>query len=306
MKIVPLKILLGYLLLCLGIVACGGSGTDADAGDSTGTTNNNGAAITPENLPWNNLFPKGLDSITLKATDCTYITSLRSAPNNVTTTAVANATVTYTLGSSSIRVKSVAQGMPAIQDIVVGDSIQSTYKLTLLSAARSIASVLVTMPVDSLDRTALLRPDVSDSQKQNFIHVYEEGNKNSTLYCRNIVNPITRDSLNVAVSQRVAVFMQRSPEPIVYSSVKGCVVPSGARQFTYSLNRNGEAKFNDVLLPLDWLTAPTNTNSKYVEITSFEANGASTSSMSITTNAFETANVFFTTGRDASFSHRCS
>jgi hypothetical protein len=261
----------------------------------------------PENQPWKSLFAPGVDKLILRATGCVGSFYNNSTPGNSTNTTASNATVTISLGSTTMSVKVAAQSLTFPVDMLVGDSTDSNYNLTLPSGTRTVVKELrADSSVGPEKRVLVVRVSSSIANKQDLIYSYDDGVVTTNLVCRaGLVNTITTSAANVSLPERLKLVMQNSKDAVVTSPAAGCPALSGRTVYTYSLNKSGEIKFNDVLLAADWLNGAANINSLYEEYSSFEPSGASNSVIRMHNNKFEGVTLFSTISRDPSFSHRC-
>jgi hypothetical protein len=314
----------GVLLVFLA--ACGGGGGGDSAPTSTVPDTSSNPSVTttspppigttptvtplpvlPENQPWKSLFAPGVDKLTLRATGCIGTFSNNSNPAISTNTSAINAMVTISLGSTTMSVKVAAQSLTFPAAMLVGDSTDSNYNLTLPSGTRTVLNELrADSTVGSEKRVFVVRVNSSNVSKQDLIYTYDNGVATTSLVCRaGLINTITTNAVNVSLPERLKLFMQNSQAATVTSPAAGCPALSGRSVYSYSLNKNGEIKFNDVLLPADWLNGAGNINSLYEEYSTFEPSGKSNTVIAMHNNKFEGVTLFSTISRDPSFSHRC-
>jgi hypothetical protein len=302
------------------LVACGGGGGDsAPASADPGSSNNppvtsaspTGTVPTltplpelPENQPWKSVFADGVTELSFTASGCDVFRSTGSVSGP--STSGLNATVTVSLGSTTISVKATVQTVTFAGEMVVGNGTDSSYRLSLPSGTSTLVNELYLLAkAGTEDRSFVVRRSVSTPTKQEMFYTIEDGTTRLDLACRGIATPLRTTALNVNLPERVALLMQTSKDTTVTSGAEGCVAPSGASRFTYSVSKTGEIKLNDALLPADWLTGAANLNSKYSEAATFEPSGVSSSIVQLHNNSFEGVSLVSNISRNPSFSHRC-
>jgi hypothetical protein len=314
-------------VLCIFLTACGSGGSDGNstvaAPNTQGTsgqpitTNPNTATGTtptvtplpaqPEIMPWKSLFSPGSNELVMSATECTSEINDRNGGGAgvITRFNPVTATLTLSLGTSTFIAKVTAQGVTLPGEITLGEGTDSSYILSLPSGTRTIVRELgAGDEVAGVARTLRLREDVGDAAKQRLIYVYETATFSINLICRNVTNPLLRSAVNSSFSDRLVSYMQNTRDSTVSSRTLGCSLPP-APSFTYSLSNNGEAKFNGVVLPADWLTGVDNTKSTYREDVSFAIDGSSRSTVEMKNNSGEGVRIRAQNLINRSFSHQC-
>lgn len=338
MKILTLLKVATTAAVCAVLLACGGGGGGSDAvnppSPPTGT-NPTGTSPTvtetmpsvpstvpgvtgttpapvplptlPENQPWKSLFAPGVDKLTLRSVSCISSFNINSNPAVSTSTLAINPTVTLSLGSTTMSIKVAAHSVTFPGLMLLGDSTDSNYNVSLPSGTNTIVKQIgANATVGAEVRRFVVRVSSDNSTKQDLIYTYNDGVATTSLVCRaGLINSITTNSVNINPAERVKLLMQNSKDAEVTSAAAGCPTISGRSIFSYSVNKNGEIKFNGVLLPVDWLNGATNINSLYEEFSSFEPSGASNAFIRLHNNKFEGFGLSSNIGRDSSFSHRC-
>jgi hypothetical protein len=328
-KTAILKFLTAHVL-CAALMACGGGGggdapaapasTDGSSSpvnpSNTTTTGNTPVNATPtvpplpavaENAPFRSLFASGATKLVFNATGCGVRTYPTSDPGAAGTfISGLNVTVTVSIGSATMSVKATAQTVTFPGEIILGNNTDSFYELSLPSGTNTVVKTFFTQANLGLEeRTFIVRVNTSAPSKQEMFYLQKDGTTSTDLSCRDLATPLRTTALNVNVSDRVAQLMQTSKDATVTSIAAGCVVPSGLSRFTYSINKNGEIKLNDVPLATDWLTGAANLNSVYRESSTFKPSGVSNANIQLHNTKFEGVALYSTFSRDPSFSHQC-
>ncbi len=241
---------------------------------------------TVKDKPWSALFPVGVNTLVLNATDCTsggydYINSV-----SLPVVTVTSARFTITRGATTISLSMTANTINGVQtfpSIVVADASSSVSRFILSTnyGTRTFASPYFSADVG----TGNARAYFSTNQYTNPIILEQTFDysaydttlqQDKTLQCAKVTNPLELKSLsNFQPQARLSNLISGTPTETVTSAISaptGCTVFSNAVTTTYSyvVSPLGDIKINNTSVPPDWLSSGAFPQAFFNEATSFE------------------------------------
>jgi hypothetical protein len=235
---------------------------------------------TPENKPWDALFPPGVNTLALNAVNCTL------TPSTGNPATVTSAVVNITRSGSTIAfhiVPNVANTTTTFNPIVVADasSDNSDFRLSAQFGTRTFVNPSIytsifnasSASIDFFSNEFEVPTPVTYEQKfqANF---YEIANGNTSFTCSKVINPILRSALfNFQPQARLSSLMSGTPTQIVASPANAPCSNFGppAFTYTYAVSALGDLKVNNQSVPANWLDSGSFPFAFYNEEISFQA-----------------------------------
>ncbi len=252
---------------------------------------------TVENKPWNALFPAGVNTITMDASDCTvdsYSWVSNSSLPQVTGTTAA---ITITRDASGVSINLVPNAAATTVTIGLikagatpapGD--YSSFGLNVRYSTTTFVNPSFYSSKAGTQTSANFETDSGTNQQGIYAYSQSYPAYSNSLYCAKVSKPFVRSALPSFQPQaRLASFISGSPTQAISSALSnpdgcydGSISPSGT--YTYAVSALGDVKFNNTSLPSNWLELGAFPQAYYSEYVNFDQNGLSSSSMSIQEN----------------------